>query len=104
MQSGGVMDGNDLQSDGPREAMELAPCGLDCDDCGQKPEHCDGCHADSDHLWHADCAIRVCCKFDKQLSNCSQCDGFPCERILSFEADRWDHHTAAVACLRHLRG
>lgn len=83
--------------------MELAPCGLNCDNCPQQPEHCDGCHAESDHLWHADCSIRVCCKFEKHHCNCSQCATFPCGAILDFEADRWPHHTAAVARLRSLR-
>jgi len=83
--------------------MELAPCGLDCDVCPQKPEHCDGCHAEGDHLWHADCKLRVCCKFEKGLSNCALCDGFPCLTLTDFENDRWAHHTAAVQRLRALR-
>ena len=83
--------------------MELAPCGLDCDSCQLKPEQCDGCHADSDHLWHADCGIRVCCKFEKKLTNCSLCETFPCQTVLDFEKDKWDHHTAGVKRLRELR-
>ena len=82
--------------------MELAPCGLDCDACPQRPANCDGCHAEGDHLWHADCTIRVCCKFDKRLSNCSACGDFPCQAVLDFEADKYSHHTAAVARLREM--
>lgn len=82
--------------------MDIAPCGLECDACDQKPEQCDGCHAESDHLWHADCPIRACCK-DKGHSNCSECATFPCKVILGFEADEWPHHTAAVKHLRGLR-
>jgi hypothetical protein len=82
--------------------MTLAPCGLDCDACPQKPQHCDGCHATSNHLWHADCAIRVCC-LGKGLDNCSLCDQFPCERVSSFGSDKWAHHRAAVARLYQLQ-
>lgn len=83
--------------------MKLAACGLDCDTCPQKPEKCDGCHADSQHLWHADCTIRVCCKFEKHLDNCSLCATFPCERILAFGSDKWPHHRAAVRTLHALK-
>ena len=83
--------------------MEIAPCGIDCDTCDQKPNHCDGCHALSDHLYCPDCEIRVCCLFDRKLSNCSECSDFPCRSILDFEADPWDHHTAAVKRLRRMR-
>lgn len=84
--------------------MELAPCGIDCDACPQKPGLCDGCHAESDHLYCSDCKIRVCCKFDKRLSNCAECYCFPCKIVLDFEGDKYDHHTAAVRRLRDLRG
>ena len=83
--------------------MELAPCGMDCAACPQKPENCDGCHAESDHLWSGDCRIRVCCKFEKHLSNCSLCADFPCPTILEFESDKWDHHKVAVQTLRGLQ-
>ena len=86
-----------------RKTVMLAPCGLDCDACSQKPKDCDGCHAEGDHLWHADCAIRVCCKFEKRLANCSLCDEFPCERVAAFGNDKWAHHRAAVERLRELR-
>lgn len=82
--------------------MELAPCGLDCDACGLRGEECDGCHADSDHLWSPDCGIRLCCKFKKGYSNCSECGDFACQLILDFENDPHVHHTAAVQKLRCL--
>lgn len=85
--------------------MMVAPCGLECEVCPQRtPELCGGCHAENGPLWCADCRIRVCCKYERKLSNCSECDGFPCERILAFEADKWEHHTAAVQRLRDLHG
>ena len=83
--------------------MKLAPCGIDCGRCPERPKNCDGCHAESDHLWSADCRIRVCCKFERGLSNCSACTDFPCQVILDFESDKWDHHTEAVGRLRGMR-
>lgn len=82
--------------------MRLAPCGLDCDACAQKPEHCDGCQAEGGRLWCADCAIRTCCKIERGLNNCSECGSFPCRIVLDFEADGWAHHAAAIANLRRL--
>lgn len=84
--------------------MKLAPCGLDCDVCKLKPKDCDGCHAETAHLWHSDCGIRVCCKFEKKLDNCSLCATFPCEKITAFGSDKWAHHRAAVKKLRDMRG
>jgi hypothetical protein len=83
--------------------MKLACCGLDCESCAQRPKDCDGCHAEGDHLWHADCKIRVCCKFEKKLDNCSLCREFPCEVISAFGSDKWAHHRAAVKRLHELR-
>ncbi len=83
--------------------MKLAPCGIDCDACSLKPKECDGCHAESDHLWHADCGKRVCCLFQRKLDNCSLCTDFPCRQILDFEADKYPHHRAAIKRLREMR-
>ncbi len=83
--------------------MQMAPCGIDCNNCDLQPEQCDGCHTRSDHQWCGDCAMRVCCIFERGLDHCAQCDDFPCAHIAAFDADRWPHHSAAVAHLRALR-
>ena len=83
--------------------MMLAPCGLDCDTCPQRPNDCDGCHAEGVHLWDAECGIRVCCNRKRGLSDCSLCDAFPCQLIVDFENDKYAHHTEAVRTLRELR-
>ena len=108
----------------------LAPCGLTCTDCeiytaaqdpkkaeelaiewqkfdkNAKPEwfKCRGCHGEDELVWDGGCDIRECCIKIKKLDNCSLCDDFPCEHILNFENDEHDHHTAAVANLRKIRG
>lgn len=80
--------------------MDLAPCGLDCDACDSRGDDCGGCNGETNELWSADCQIRACAKTEKGLSNCSECGEFACARLLEFEADEWDHHTAAVKRLR----
>ena len=96
------------KEDGPAAAegktlMKLAPCGLDCNICPQRPKDCDGCHVESDHLWCADCKTRVCCKFQRKLDNCSLCGDFPCPTISAFGNDQYEHHRAAVRTLHQLR-
>ena len=86
-----------------RDQPMLAACGLDCETCDLKPEKCGGCHSIGGKLWSADCIIRHCCLFDKNLPDCSACDGFPCQHILAFENDKWPHHRAAVQTLRRRR-
>ncbi len=81
----------------------LAPCGLDCDACPQKPGKCDGCHSEDGRVWDAECRIRMCCKYAKGLDNCAACGAFPCQVILDFESDEWPHHTEAVKRLRAIR-
>jgi hypothetical protein len=84
--------------------MKLACCGLDCNKCDLRPKDCDGCHAESDHLWHADCKIRLCCKLERKLDNCSLCKDFPCPTIRAFGSDKWAHHRAAFQRLEKMRG
>jgi len=108
----------------------LAPCGLICTDCdvykaAQDPEKakqlaiegrqhgctdvtpewfkCRGCHGADEFVWGDDCEIRICCIKTKNLDNCSLCDDFPCQLILDFENDKYEHHTKAVTYLRELR-
>ncbi|MHB9132171.1 MAG: DUF3795 domain-containing protein [Armatimonadota bacterium] len=65
---------------------------------------CKGCHGDEALVWSGDdCKIRVCCKKEKGLENCSQCDGFPCELITAFKNDGHAHHRWGVEALRELR-
>jgi hypothetical protein len=83
--------------------MKMAACGLDCNTCDTRPKGCGGCHGPDDKVWSGDCKIRVCCIKQKKLSDCSECDQFPCEHIKAFENDKWPHHRKAVAGLRKIR-
>jgi hypothetical protein len=42
---------------------------------------CPTCRGDRVLQWSATCRIRQCCVDDKGLEYCSECDGFPCERL-----------------------
>jgi hypothetical protein len=44
--------------------------------------YCINCQADRTKHWSRDCPILKCCVDDHKLNNCSECDSFPCERLL----------------------
>ena len=46
----------------------------------EKKMYCKGC-GDPDVCWSADCRMAKCCKEEKKLHNCAQCDSFICEDI-----------------------
>jgi len=108
-----------------------APCGIVCEECaiykaasdreaaealaqewrdgGRKDAKadwftCQGCHGPAELVWSGDCKIRQCCLVERRLDNCSDCGDFPCERIIEFENDGYDHHRAAVANLCRMAG
>jgi hypothetical protein len=45
---------------------------------------CNGCHGDRTAHWSADCWILQCCVDSKRLRHCSECPGFPCERLVAW--------------------
>ena len=51
-----------------------------------RPEdiHCDGCHGDRGMHWSPDCWILLCCVDEKNLDDCSGCEGFPCEKLVEW--------------------
>ena len=108
----------------------ISPCGIECDDCEifiaandaefaekladswrrsfqpkAKAEwfKCQGCHGDDSVVWGDDCKIRECCIKTHGLSNCSECNEFPCKLITAFENDGYAHHKTAVENLRQMR-
>lgn len=60
---------------------ELAtPCLLYCGSCRYLMNHeCKGCGTES----RSECSIRNCCRTEKNLLFCTECDEFPCEMLLS---------------------
>lgn len=45
---------------------------------------CQGCHGDRAIHWSASCWILQCCVDDHGLEHCDQCEGFPCQRLISW--------------------
>jgi hypothetical protein len=62
-------------------------------------EFCPGCRLENKC---GDCAIRDCA-ISKNLSNCSQCNEFPCKEINRFNNDGIPHHGEAIENLKFLK-
>ena len=68
----------------------------------ERKMHCTGCLGDRDTHWSADCWILACCVDQHGLTNCSQCEAFPCDRLVEWSRE-CEGYTAALARLRELR-
>lgn len=94
-----------------KDNQMVAVCGLDCGECdihqaSNNPEiarqivdwfkkerdievklediRCLGCRGDRTKHWSPDCWILKCCVDEKGLEFCSQCDDFPCEKLIEW--------------------
>lgn len=47
----------------------------------EKKMYCKGC-GHPDVFWSPKCAIVKCCKIDKNLNNCSNCNDFKCDTLV----------------------
>ncbi|MDD5454892.1 MAG: DUF3795 domain-containing protein [Candidatus Ratteibacteria bacterium] len=59
------------EGEGAKEIMKHGP-------------YCISCHDDRSVHWSANCWILKCCVDDKGLKNCSQCNGFPCNKLVEW--------------------
>ena len=50
----------------------------------ERSMYCCGCHGDRSIHWSADCWILQCCVDEKHLKHCSECDTFPCDRLVDW--------------------
>ena len=93
------------------ESKLMAACGIDCAVCDirlapgdeavrqrivdwfrdarhreVKPEdiHCSWCKGDRAAHWSADCWILRCCVDERGLEFCSDCEDFPCRRLVEW--------------------
>ena len=67
----------------------------------ERKMYCTGCLGDRDTHWSADCWILACCVDQRGLSHCSQCQAFPCHRLVEW-AKQNEGYTAALARLHEL--
>ena len=70
-----------------------AICGLFCGICPAFPEMCDGCLSDRVLPFCAECGagFRKCAR-EHAVKRCSECPDSPCERLIRFNADEYEHH------------
>jgi hypothetical protein len=64
--------------------------------------YCISCHGDRSKHWSADCWILKCCVDDKGLDNCSQCEEFPCEKLVEWSKEN-PHYGKALDNLKQMK-
>jgi hypothetical protein len=59
----------------------------------ENPEdlHCNGCKSQTLCIYCRDCDIKLCAE-EKELEFCFECSQFPCDRLISFNRDKYPHH------------
>ncbi|MCD6284492.1 MAG: DUF3795 domain-containing protein [Anaerolineae bacterium] len=68
----------------------------------ERKMYCTGCLGDRDTHWSADCWILQCCVDGRGHRHCSECDTFPCARLVD-RAEQDERYQAALARLREMR-
>ena len=71
------------------------------DEVIERSMYCHGCHGDRTVHWAADCWILKCCVDDKGLTHCSQCDIFPCEKLIEWSQQN-QRYTQALEKLKRM--
>lgn len=67
--------------------MKVSCCGLVCDECGSYKKECEGCwETNGKPQWVQSlelraCPFYLCCKIEKELNSCGQCNKMPCEKF-----------------------
>lgn len=67
-----------------------------------KKMYCKGCNVDKEVFWSDGCKLAVCCKGEKQLTHCAECDEFACEKLVAWSISG-DKYTRAYEYLVELR-
>ena len=71
------------------------------DEVIERRMYCTGCHGNRETHWSADCWILTCCVDDRGLNNCSECEVFPCDRLIKWSEEN-DSYRAAFSTLIEL--
>lgn len=64
------------------------------DEVIERRMYCTGCHGSRETHWSADCWILICCVDDHNLNNCSECETFPCDRLLEWSGENKSYEAA----------
>ena len=103
------------------DTTRFAVCGIDCMRCSihlRTEEElkywrarnvdldriaCDGCRSDRNGChWSGDCALLICCLYEKKLDFCGECPDFPCQKVSEW-AEEWEHHSIAVESMKEMK-
>ncbi|MBD3285548.1 DUF3795 domain-containing protein [candidate division WOR-3 bacterium] len=111
------------------ENKMIAACGLQCHNCDiyQAPDNpeiaqrivawlkrernieigteairCFGCKQDRSECWSEECWIRECCVDKKKLEFCSECEDFPCNRLVEWSQQN-NGYAKGLARLRRMK-
>lgn len=63
--------------------------------------YCTGCRGSRETHWSADCWILACCVDQHSLTNCSQCEDFPCDRLVEWSQED-ESYREALKTLRKM--
>lgn len=85
------------------EEWDISVCGLNCAKCSlYHNNQCGKCRGDLEVHWSPDCRFLPCAT-DKGLQYCSECDGFPCEKLEEFASDGYAHHKQTVENMKRMK-
>lgn len=71
----------------------------DDEDIPELIEHkmlCTGCLGSRETHWSPDCWILACCVDQHDLTNCSQCVEFPCDRLVAWSQEDKSYQQALI--------
>ncbi len=63
---------------------------------------CQGCKSPVNSVFGRDCEIKDCAG-QRALTCCSDCDQYPCQRLVAFRNDAHAHHSAVLSNLDRIR-
>jgi len=71
---------------------------------GKKPQdlRCHGCKSGVNCVFGKDCYFKECAE-SKKLEFCSECEDYPCEKLLEFVSDKSAHHSIVAVNLGRIR-
>jgi len=67
-----------------------------------KKMYCKGCSVDKDVFWSDGCKLAICCKNEKRLTHCAECDEFSCDKLVEW-SNSDEKYAQAYAYLVELR-
>lgn len=64
----------------------------------EKEQPCEGCDA----IYQEKCEFVQCCR-QHEVESCAFCNEFPCEMIIKFSKEEWEHHQVVLDNLKRIK-